>query len=402
MLALLLLYIVVPLVQVALLVQGRSALSPLLVVNYAASVLALHWILANIFVTAKIPWFQKALPYDRRVRFHAMASMGVLLALVFHAGFKILAGKHIDAISWILLAAVLLLFAGAMLWRKKTGKGYDRSKQLHKAMLLVVVLLVFLHVAQAEYLEKIPAPSLLIFLAYYLVALFAYVATLFGAFRKSAEVVSIQVRQDILEVELRLKRPLRYQAGQFVYLRAPGVRGREEHPFSILSVPGDSTLRLAIRMLGDFTRSLAKLPIGAQVSVHGGYGAFYPGSGNALCFVASGIGMVPVLGVLQDLAKKADQRQMFLFLAIKDESEVPASVDLAALQRALPGLKVVLLRKADGLRFSAKLFAEKMGEAAKFRYYLCSSPGVRKQVLHALHSLHVPKQAIFYEEFSLH
>ena len=155
-------------------------------------------------------------------------------------------------------------------------------------------------------------------------------------------------------------------------------------------------------MLGDFTRSLAKLPIGAQVSVHGGYGAFYPGSGNALCFVASGIGMVPVLGVLQNLAKKADQRQMFLFLAIKDESEVPASVDLAALQRALPGLKVVLLRKADGLRFSAKLFAEKMGEAAKFRYYLCSSPGVRKQVLHALHSLHVPKQAIFYEEFSLH
>ena len=59
---------------------------------------------------------------------------------------------------------------------------------------------------------------------------------------------------------------LTYPAGQFVWLRlncsAFSVR---EHPFSIASAPSDwKALRFLIKEVGDFTRQIGALPIGAR------------------------------------------------------------------------------------------------------------------------------------------
>ncbi|MEX2366684.1 MAG: ferric reductase-like transmembrane domain-containing protein, partial [Pseudohongiellaceae bacterium] len=66
----------------------------------------------------------------------------------------------------------------------------------------------------------------------------------------------IQLKHDVVEICLKPQgKPLRYMAGQFVYLtpQVPGLSAgnREEHPYTIASAPSDPLLRLGIKDLGD-------------------------------------------------------------------------------------------------------------------------------------------------------
>ncbi|MBN8284387.1 ferric reductase-like transmembrane domain-containing protein [Zoogloea sp.] len=114
----------------------------------------------------------------------------------------------------------------------------------------------------------------------------------------------------VLEVVCRPTAWPGHRAGQHV-LAHFGDTAEGAHPFTMASAwnPADGRLTLAIKALGDYTRSLpGRLDIGHPVRLEGPYGSFTFDSpaltGQHQVWVAGGIGITPFLARLQDLAAR--------------------------------------------------------------------------------------------------
>lgn len=117
----------------------------------------------------------------------------------------------------------------------------------------------------------------------------------------------------VMEVGIRpISRWPGHQAGQCV-LADFGDVAEGAHPFTLASAwnPSDGRLSLAIKPLGDYTRSLAgRLKAGDAVRLEGPYGGFTfdEAQGGAQVWVAGGIGVTPFLARLEELAAAGGSR----------------------------------------------------------------------------------------------
>ncbi|MBL3570085.1 hypothetical protein BV509_20240 [Rhodovulum sulfidophilum] len=150
--------------------------------------------------------------------------------------------------------------------------------------------------------------------------------------------------------ELRLDPPagggLAFRAGQFAWLSFGGRRlPLFDHPFSIASAPGTPGLRFLIQEAGDFTRRLGRLAPGTPVGLDAPHGSFVltEGAGPVL-LIAGGVGIAPILSVLDDLAARGDGRPVRLVYACRSpEAMVPDDL----LRPACDRLGVVPLTLVD-------------------------------------------------------
>ena len=102
-----------------------------------------------------------------------------------------------------------------------------------------------------------------------------------------------RVTQDI--AILRFDRPLRIEAGEFIFLWVPGMG---EKPFSALV---DDPFTLVVINLGEFTSALIDLPVGSQAYVRGPYGKpAMPPPGSRIVCVAGGTGLAAVFQLARD------------------------------------------------------------------------------------------------------
>lgn len=101
-----------------------------------------------------------------------------------------------------------------------------------------------------------------------------------------------------------------HRAGQFLFVDF-GDPGEGAHPFTIASAwdAGEGTLSIAIKGLGDYTRTLPhRLRVGQAVKLQGPYGGFTFAAGHAAetasrqIWIAGGIGITPFLARLRELA----------------------------------------------------------------------------------------------------
>ena len=94
--------------------------------------------------------------------------------------------------------------------------------------------------------------------------------------------------------------------GQFLFWRflTPG-RWWQAHPFSLSALPQPPYLRLTVKGVGNFSRSLAGLRPGTRVAVEGPYGAFtrYAQRRPRALLVAAGIGVTALRSLLEDLPR---------------------------------------------------------------------------------------------------
>ncbi len=414
------LYGLLPAFQVAMYLQGRPAFDLAEALNYGTSIFAFHWLTLNVALSAKVPLLQRLLPYDRRIRYHVFTSLGIAVFLTYHAAYKFALGKFIDPVSWALLVIVGLMLGLAVLWipvpgltaarawalgrfKRKEGLSYDKSKAVHGLFALALGGLILLHVANAGLFDDAPPVSAFLYFALYAFSFGAYLVSRTGLFKLGATVSGVEERGGILTIRVKPDRPHRYRSGQFAFLRvrAPAL-GKEEHPFSYLSAPGEDEVRFAVRASGDFTRKLAALKAGDRVRLNGGFGDFRPGAEGPLCFVASGIGTVPFISILKELYAAGDTRPLYFHLAVTYEEEIPERELLKEIAAAMPNLHLrVLVFSVDGIKYSADYFRGELPDPASLSYYLCSSPGVRAVILGALETLGVKKSAIRYEAFNL-
>ena len=110
-------------------------------------------------------------------------------------------------------------------------------------------------------------------------------------------------------VTLGLERDgLDWRPGQFLEV---GVAGAGEVPISISSPPGlDGELRVTVRAAGLVSSLLARTPAGGQVSLRGPMGNGFPleeHEGRDVLFVAGGIGLAPLRGLLWEMLLRRER-----------------------------------------------------------------------------------------------
>jgi predicted ferric reductase len=213
------------------------------------------------------------------------------------------------------------------------------------------------------------------------------------------------------EITLRAPDTARFDfsAGQFIWLTmAPHRPPFHDHPFSIASAPNElPRLRLIVREAGDCTNDFGRIKPGTRVAVDGPHGSFtLGGSGRTVMMVAGGVGIAPLLGMLEQAALARDRRSFRLLYAARRPSELSGIERLRDLQSVID-LKVGYFVDT-GMRepefalapIGAAQLSEAVGSSPTDTVaYVCGPPRMIEQVTDFLLDFQVPAEAIHYERF---
>jgi predicted ferric reductase len=197
-----------------------------------------------------------------------------------------------------------------------------------------------------------------------------------------------------VEIELEpIGAPMRYNIGQFAFLKF-GVRGMSEpHPFTIASSPEESELRFFVKNLGDWTDVLPhRIQVGSRVQVEGPYGALplFPNhSSSDIVWIAGGVGVTPFLGAA--CSRMPDDGPVpHLFYCVRSIQDASG---LAQLQQAAQEGRIVLHVHASsqGHRLRSQDIANVMSPDgySTAHVVMCGPDGLVKSMRTALRTLGV-------------
>jgi predicted ferric reductase len=359
---------------------------------WAIGLMALAMVLA-----LRLPWLERPLGgLDQVYRLHKWAGVGAAIAAALHWGSD-------EAGGWIrdlwgragrpARDAVLPWLADARGWAKDLG---ELGLYLLLGLVAVSLLTRWLSYRPWRFVHRV-MPLLFLVLAVHAVALMplrfwstplgglmgtmlalggaAAVWSLAGRIGRSRRHVgrihAVRVLGDGAEgqpVEVICAMPADWpghRAGQFAFVCFDEAEG--DHPFTIASAPGslgtsergEPLLRLVIKPLGDYTRTLGRcLRPGQRVVIEGPYGCF-DGRGDALreqVWVAGGIGITPFLALLEARqpgapAAQGQVRPVHMHYCTRDAERDPLLPRLRALcERAEPPVRLTVHDDASGHR----------------------------------------------------
>lgn len=200
---------------------------------------------------------------------------------------------------------------------------------------------------------------------------------------------------------------LKVQAGQFFIIRflTPQLWW-QPHPFSISRTPHANTVRLSIKELGDFTRLIKNVQPGTKMFIEGPYGIFTTKriKGNKVLFIAGGIGITPIRTLVEATAKTGKNIILLFSNKTKDDIVFQSEFDTLAAQYHFPVIYYNAVEhgttEAEG-RLNQDRLKLMVPDIIEREIFLCGPPGMMKGVRSMLNNLAVPKDRIYFEEFTL-
>lgn len=315
--------------------------------------------------------------------------------------------------------ALLLALSGASVFRKQLHIPYEWWRLTHLLAGVAAVGLAIVHMAAIGYYSGTPAVrALWIAIGLSLAGVVVWVRLIrpWMLLRRPYRVT--HVRRDrgdswVLGFEPDGHAGFTFESGQFAWvtLRASPFAMRE-HPFSIASSPSsDGKLELAIKELGDFTRTIGRTPVGETAYVDGPYGSFsidrHPDAPGYV-FIAGGIGVAPIVSMLRALADRGDARAHTLFTAHSALDRIPLRDEVDRLEAALQLRVVRVLEEPDegwegerGFVTREVLDRHLPAERGELVYFICGPVPMIDAVERALVGLGVSRLRIHSELFDL-
>ena len=279
---------------------------------------------------------------DRTMGFHRIAAYAVVCFALAHPlsylGFQVIenprsALNHLSGMlashrlrTGVVAIVLLLVLVGFATIRTKPYVRYELWRASHGPLAIVIGGLTLHHALSAGTYSAGGAVRAL-WMVYALVAVGAscivYALRPWRMWREEWRVEKAKVIADGV-TELVLKGPqdtgLKARGGQFVWLTiAPHRPPFHDHPFSIASSSGLlPRLRFFVRHVGDCTNHFRELPKGTRVAIDGPHGSFVlPDETSSIVMVAGGVGIAPLLGILEDAADRRDSREFRLLYAAR-------------------------------------------------------------------------------------
>jgi predicted ferric reductase len=325
------------------------------------------------------------------------------------------------AAGWIALLAFLALIASSLM-RKQLHIEYDRWRRLHVVLAVLGLVTAFVHVlGSASYLQVAWKHALWLGLGAFWLGLVVFVRLLRPLLltRSPWRVVEVKPERGrswtvAVEPAPGSRAELfNYRPGQFVWLslRASPFALRE-HPFSIASSPSrPGRLEFTVKELGDFTQTIGSIQPGERAYVDGPYGNFgidrfadAPG----FVFIAGGVGIAPVMGLLRWLADAGETRPLWLFYGNRDWDRVVFREELDALSLRLSLTLVHVLGEPPdewsgerGYITAEVLNRHLPGKRDDLQYFVCGPEPMIRLAERSLDSLGVPLARLHSEIFDL-
>jgi predicted ferric reductase len=395
-----------------------------MVLGFAAtSMMAIMFFLTARFKRAALPFGVDILYY-----FHKQISLLLLLFAVAHPFILIasepvvlemltpkLLNRYMAAgiVSLVMILCILI----SSLWRKQLNIHYDNWRYVHAFLSASAFLLALVHIeGVGNYIatsEKRFAWGA-IMTCWLLLMLYTRLVKPFALLRKPYEVVRVESKRgsaytlDIIPVG---HSGLHFMPGQFVWLTMwSSPFSMREHPFSISSSAEErGNLSFTIKELGDFTRRIKEAARGLRVYVDGPYGAFsidrhYDAPG--FVFVAGGIGIAPIMSMLQTLADREDKRNLMLFFAGANLDRLTFYEELIELKKRLSLQIIFVLEKphpgwqGESGFLSGDIFNRHLPENKHgLKYFICGPVPMIHLAEKELHRIGVPLHHLHSELF---
>lgn len=198
---------------------------------------------------------------------------------------------------------------------------------------------------------------------------------------------------------------IHYLPGQFIFIYfIDGGIEREVHPFSISSSPAEQTLRITVKALGDYTKSLRNLQVGATAMIEGPFGAFTYLYGENLrqIWIAGGIGITPFLNMARNLrANKHTGHIIDFYYSTRTKEEMIFLNELNQISQEYPNLRVIPCNADEKgfLTMDAVALTSRSLEGKDI--YVCGPPPMMHSIIEQCRAKRIPMNLIHSEEFKL-
>ncbi len=367
---------------------------------------------------------------DRTMGFHRIAALALLTFAMFHPGVYLLdtaiadPGAALERL-WGLVSgdrtrtgmlalcglAALVAFAAC---RGATGVRYELWRASHGLLALVILGFTLHHAITIGTYSAEPTVQwtwwLLALLAIS-AAMMVYIVRPWRMWREPWHVARITSAGEG-SWQLDLRGPdvanFSFHPGQFIWITLEPHRPPfHDHPFSIASSPHElPTLRLLIRESGDCTRDFGRIKPGTRVAIDGPHGSFVLSDETAkILMLAGGVGIAPILGMLEHAASTGDRRKFHLIVASRTPQAIPALARLRVLQTRLDlnisacvdahtteaGFKTGPIKRTD--------IMAAIDNPGSTIAYVCGPPDWMSEITDSLLEAGLPVRAIHYERF---
>ena len=333
--SLLLVYLLIALTPLALAWSQDLPRRPLLDdLSSSLAAVAFAMLLVEFLISGRFEVVSGQLGIDRAIRFHRTTALILMAFVLIHpylytlpiqkalpwdwskqlslgvSGPSLIAGVA----AWILLP--LLVFWA--MFRREIPYKYETWRLCHGIGALLIALLVLFHTVKAG---RYSAHDALFW--FWIILTSIAVLALIEVYllrpllqrKHPYRVVSVEpiaLKTWDLVIEPEKDAALEFQAGQFAWLNFSGTPyNLMENPFSISTCPSQCPrIGFAIKEMGDFTSSLGSIEVGRRVHVDGPHGNFSIAGRDAkgLVFIAGGVGMAPIMGILRQMVHDGDTR----------------------------------------------------------------------------------------------
>lgn len=401
-----------------------------------------YLVLVQLLVMARLPWFERAVGFDRLAGWHRGLGTNVVVLLCAHVllivlGYSLTARRATLSEGWTVLSTypdmlkataglgLFLLVAATSGPRLRSRLSYEAWYWLHVGAYLAVAL-AFLHQIRVgvDFAGSDPrhVAARVLWTGLYLavaaaVLWFRVVLAVRGWFRhrlvvdkvvpEAQGVVSVWVRgRELVELGGR--------AGQFLLWRfaTPG-HWWTAHPYSLSAKPNEHRLRLTVKDAGDHSGALARLRPGTPVLAEGPFGRFTADAATRrrVLLIAGGSGIGPIRALAEDLTDpctRAGRQRTGTDVMVLYRAGSPDELALAGELDALAAAGRITVRYLLGHR--RELGADPLGpfhldrqvpDAASREVFVCGPPGMNDTVRDSLARLGVHRRQIHTEQFSL-
>ncbi len=383
----------------------------------------------QLVISGRHRWFAGKLGLDNVLQYHRQVGIFGWLLVLAHPLCMLLGNPEylafldpregwLRAISLylVLLASTALILTS--LWRERFGLQYEWWRAIHAALALLVVTGGLGHALMADHYTGGWLTKALLGGLIGVPLLLLLETRLIRPWRMSQrpwKVTAVEPRAgDVTRLALQADghAGMQFLPGQFVWLTVGETPFTlQQHPFSMTSPATEpDRIELAIKPLGDFSRSVADVACGTQAWLEGPYGTFSidASSGRRAVFIAGGIGVTPMISMLRTCLDRGCDQPMWLVDANNKESEIIFRDEIDSLaQRMSLQIVHVLVDPPPGWHGETGYVDEAMLEkvlppdADDIDYFVCGPPPMMDSVEPALRARGVAANRLISERFEL-
>ena len=394
-----------------------------------AALLGTYGALVQVVLMSRSPWLDDLFGIDRLAGWHRWLGFATLYLLSAHvvlttAGYAMTDGRSFLAQTWVFLTTypyMLMTYVGFGLFIlvAVTSVRAARRQLSHQAWHLIhlsvylAIALTFAHqlAVGTDFVNDPVAVG-------YWVALYAVAAALAIAFRlvipaRMALRHRLRVQQlvaespDVLSIYItgRDLGGLPMRAGQFFRFRFV-ARGLwwQVHPFSLSAAPNGRYLRITVKQVGDYTRSLGRLRPGTRVILDGPHGIFTSVRRRRprALLIAGGIGITPLRALIEEMPQR--RNSITLLYRAHSWSDVIFKEELDRLVAARGGVvHYIVGRRGHEVHprpLAPGFLARSVPDLKERDVFVCGPREMVGEVLASLRALRVPPAQIHCERFA--